>query len=441
MTALPPPPHAPTPNVDPPAPATAAYSYYVLLMLGLVNMVNYVDRNILSVLITPIKAEFQVSDEAMGLLTGLAFIIVHSLFGLPLARLADRTSRRTVIAVGVAVWSTMTAVMGLASTFGQLLILRMGVGIGEAAGAPPSHSLLSDYFPPEKRATALSLFGMGIYAGTMFGYFAAGWLGEEFGWRLTFVAVGVPGLALAALVGATVREPARMAPAPDESILFVLRYLLSKPAFVFLMIAASFHATAAYSAIIWTPTFYGRVYGMTLSQIGLWLGLVSGIGGAIGALGGGLISDRLGRSDKRWYAWVAACVAVLAMPASLAAYLFTDSPRASLFAYFGFILLIGAYNGPLHAMNQFLAKPRMRSMSVAIQLLIVNLIGGVIGPWFIGRACDVLRPEYGEAGIRHAMWAAIGVCTCIASVFYLATSRTLRQGIADASADPEVAEA
>jgi predicted MFS family arabinose efflux permease len=409
-----------------------AYSYYVLTMLALVNMINYVDRNILSVLIGPIKQEFQVSDEAMGLLTGLAFMIVHCLFGLPLARIADRTSRRTVVAVGVAVWSAMTAVMGLAASFGQLLVLRMGVGIGEAAGAPPSHSLLSDYFPPEKRATALSLFGMGVYGGTMFGYFAAGWLGETFGWRMAFVAVGLPGLALAALVGTTVREPARAAPVSDESILFVLRYLLSRPAFVFLMAAASFHAIAAYAAIVWTPTFYGRVHGLSLSQIGLWLGLVSGIGGALGALGGGLLSDRLGGKDKRWYAWVAAGVALLASPASLVVYRLTDSSRTSLFAYFGFILLIGAYNGPLHAMNQFLAKPRMRSMSVAIQLLIVNLVGGVIGPWAIGRACDVLRPEYGEAGIRHAMAFTVGVCTIVASLFYLATSRSLRQGITDA---------
>ncbi|MEZ4281500.1 MAG: MFS transporter [Myxococcota bacterium] len=412
--------------------AGSSYSYYVLAMLALVNMINYVDRNILSVLIGPIKQEFQVSDEAMGLLTGLAFMIVHCFFGLPLARIADRTSRRTVVAVGVAVWSAMTAVMGLAASFGQLLVLRMGVGIGEAAGAPPSHSLLSDYFPPEKRATALSLFGMGVYGGTMFGYFAAGWLGETFGWRMAFVAVGLPGLVLAALVGTTVREPARAAPVSDESILFVLRYLLSRPAFVFLMAAASFHAIAAYAAIVWTPTFYGRVHGLSLSQIGLWLGLVSGIGGALGALGGGLLSDRFGGRDKRWYAWVAAGVALLASPASLVVYRFTDSSRTSLIAYFGFILLIGAYNGPLHAMNQFLAKPRMRSMSVAIQLLIVNLVGGVIGPWAIGRACDVLRPEYGEAGIRHAMAFTVGVCTIVASLFYLATSRSLRQGITDA---------
>lgn len=419
-------------STDAEKPATGRYAYYVLFVLFLVNMVNYVDRNILSVLIPPIKNEFQVSDEAMGLLTGLAFMIVHCLFGLPLARLADRTSRRTVVAIGVAIWSAMTAAMGLAASFGQLLFLRMGVGIGEAAGAPPSHSLLSDYFPPERRATALSLFGMGVYAGTMIGLTAGGWISEHFGWRFAFFTVGLPGLALAALVGTTVREPVRAAPAADESILFVLRYLGSKPAFVLLMIAASFHAIAAYAAIVWTPTFYGRVHGMSLSQVGLWLGLVSGVGGALGALGGGLASDRFGRGDKRWYAWVAAIVALLAAPACVVAYRLTDSPRTSLAAYFGFILVVGAYNGPLHAMNQFLAKPRMRSTSVAIQLLIVNLVGGVIGPWVVGRASDVLRPEYGEAGIRHAMWVTIGISATLASAFYYATSLGLRRDIAAA---------
>lgn len=408
------------------------YAYYVLFVLGLVNMMNYVDRNILSVLLGPIKAEFALSDEQLGLLTGFAFMIVHSLFGLPLARLADRTARKSVIAWGVAVWSAMTAAMGLAGSYAQLLFLRMGVGIGEAAGAPPSHSLLSDYFPPAKRATALSLFGMGIYAGTMFGYFAAGWIGEHFGWRTTFAVVGLPGLALALLVGTTVREPDRAPQAADESIAFVVRHLASKPAFVFLMIAASFHAIAAYAAIMWTPSFYGRVHGLSLSEVGLGLGLVSGLGGAAGALAGGLLSDRLGREDRRGYAFVASAVALLAIPTSFAAYWGTDSATTSLAAYAFFILTIGAYNGPLHAMNQFLARPRMRSTSVALQLLIVNLVGGVVGPWVVGRISDALRPEYGELGIRHAMTATVGLGALFASLFYFATSFRLREGIADA---------
>ena len=168
-------------TTEPPATRRSLYPYYVLFALGLVNMFNYVDRHILSVLLEPVKAEFGVSDEWMGILTGMAFVLVHSLFGIPLARLADRTTRRSVIAAGVAVWSVMTALSGLAVSFWQLLFLRMGVGIGEAAGAPPSHSLISDYFEPARRATALSIYSTGVYAGIMFGYFAAGWIGRR--WR------------------------------------------------------------------------------------------------------------------------------------------------------------------------------------------------------------------------------------------------------------------
>ncbi len=410
-----------------------AYAYYVLFALGLVNLFNYVDRHILSVLIQPVKDEFGVSDEAMGILTGMAFVIVHSLFGIPLARLADRTTRRTVVAIGVAVWSAMTALSGWAQSFWQLLVLRMGVGIGEAAGAPPSHSIISDYFPPQERATALSIYSMGVYAGIMFGYFAAGWITEAFGWRWTFVVVGLPGLALAALVAATVREPERQGVASDESLIEVLVYLGTKPAFVALMVAASFHALAAYSAVIWTPTFLGRVHAMSLSEVGLWLGLVSGLGGAAGTLVGGVLADRLGRGDARWYGWVAAAAAFGAAPAA-AAYLLTGTGTASLGAYLVFILLIGAYNGPLHAMNQFLARPRMRSMSVALQLLIVNVIGGGLGPWLVGRLSDSLRPELGEAGIRYAMLTTIGASALLAGVFYLVASVYLKRGIADAEA-------
>jgi len=404
----------------------------VLVVLGLVNMFNYVDRNILSVLVEPIKRDFALSDEQVGLITGFAFMVAHSLFGLPLAWIADRTKRRSVVALGVAAWSAMTAAMGLASTYGQLLFLRMGVGIGEAAGAPPSHSLLSDYFPPEKRATALSLFGLGVYGGIMFGYLAAGYVGEHFGWRQTFFVVGLPGLLLAAIVGTTVREPARAPAPPGESMGFVLRYLGTRPAFVFLMIAASFHAIGAYASIMWTPSFYIRVHGLTLLEVGLRLGIVSGVAGAIGALAGGLLSDRLGRVDQRWYAWVAAIVALLAAPTSLVAYRFMETPEASLAAYAVFILVIGAYNGPLHAMNQFLAKPRMRSTSVALQLLIVNLIGGVVGPWVVGRGSDLLAAEHGELAIRHALSATVAVSTVLAGVFYFATSIHLRRDVAEA---------
>jgi len=409
----------------------STYPYYVLFALGLVNMFNYVDRHILSVLLVPVKEEFGVSDEWMGILTGMAFVIVHSIFGIPIARLADRTTRRTVVAIGVAVWSAMTALSGFAQAFWQLLVLRMGVGIGEAAGAPPSHSIISDYFEPAKRATALSLYSLGVYAGIMFGYFAAGWIGQNFGWRMTFIAVGLPGLGLSLLVWLTVREPPRSPIDESESLFDVMRYLFTRPAFVALMIAASFHAVAGYGAVIWTPTYLTRVHGMSLVEIGGWLGLISGVGGMIGSLTGGMLSDRLGRGDARWYGWVAAIAAFGAIPCALL-FLRAESGQMALVAYLPFILLVGVYGGPLHAMNQFLAKPRMRAMSVALQLLIVNIVGGGLGPWLVGRMNDRFRAEHGDAGIQISLLIAICLTCVIAGVFYLITSVFLRQGIAQA---------
>lgn len=408
-----------------------AYAYYVLFALGLVNMFNYIDRHILSILLVPVQNDFGVSDESMGLLTGMAFVVVHSLFGIPLARLADRTTRRSVVAAGVAVWSTLTALSGAAQSFWQLLVLRMGVGIGEAAGAPPSHSLISDYFEPARRATALSIYSTGVYAGIMFGYFAAGWIGEHFGWRMTFLAIGLPGLLLAGLIRATIREPRRHDGFfAAESLGSVLRYLFRKPAFAALMTAASFHSVAAYGAVVWTPTFLVRVHGLSLSEIGGWLGLISGLAGAVGTLAGGALADRLGRRDPRWYAWVAAGAAFGAIPCAVL-YLQAESGVAALLAYVPFILLVGAYNGPLHAMNQWLARPRMRAMSVAIQLLIVNIVGGGVGPWLVGRMNDALRGDLGEAGIRVSMLVTLGVGAFFAGSFYCVTGVFLREGIAD----------
>src|SRR5688572_263438 len=186
-----------------------AYSHYVLAMLVVVYVMNYVDRQLMSILIEPIKAEFGASDKAMGLLTGFAFAIFYTFAGIPVARLADVWVRRSVIAIGLAVWSGMTALTGLSRSFLELALVRIGVGIGEAGGTPPSHALISDYFPPKRRATALGVFSLGVPIGTMVGYSLGGWLGEEFGWRAAFLWMGLPGIALALLVRLTIREPAR----------------------------------------------------------------------------------------------------------------------------------------------------------------------------------------------------------------------------------------
>jgi predicted MFS family arabinose efflux permease len=407
---------------------SSAYSYYVLAVLVAMNAFNFVDRQIVSVLLQQIKEEFAVSDELLGLLTGAAFVLVHAVVGIPIARWADRGSRRNIIAIGVLVWSALTALSGAARSFGQLLVLRVGVGIGEAAGTPPAHSLISDYFPPERRARALSIFAMGLYAGIMFGYLLAGWVGELFGWRMTFVVVGLPGLLIAALVYFTVREPPRETVAAAQPLREVIAYLISKPAYYFLLAAASLHAAAGYSMAQWAPTFLVRVHDFSYGEVGTALGLLTGIFGAAGALTGGALADRLGKRDVRAYAWVAAAAAFLALPFG-AWFLLADSATWALAAFAPHIFASGLYTGPLYAMNQSLAKPRMRATAVAIQLFMASIIGGGVGPWAVGRMSDQFRPQMGDDGIRWAILIVLACGTLLAGGFYLVTARTLQADV------------
>jgi MFS family permease len=415
-----------------PALQGAFYPYYVLFVLGLVNLFNYVDRHILSVLLEPIRDDFGATDEVMGRLAGAAFMAAHALFAIPLARWADRGSRRTVIALGLAVWSAMTALSGMVQSLWQLFACRMGVAIGESAGTPPAHSLISDYFEPARRATALALFSVGLYAGIMFGYIAAGWVAEFFGWRRAFLVVGVPGVVLALLVRFSVREPPRATAVERHPFGEVLRYLLAKRAYVLLLAAASAHAFASYAAANWAPSFLARVHGMSLGERATWLGLASGLGGAAGSLLGGMVSDRLGRRDPRWYAYVAGIAAFASIPAAVL-FLTAGSATAALACYVPYILLVGAYNAPLFALNQGLARPRMRAMSAAIHLIAVSLVGGGLGPWLVGALNDALRPAYGELGIRYSLLVTIPLGSALAGLLYFATSLTLRRDLASAS--------
>jgi MFS family permease len=401
-----------------------AYAGYVLGVLVLVNLLNHVDRNIVAILLQQIRDEFQVSDEWMGLLTGMAFMLVHATMGIPIALWADRGSRRVVLALGVAVWSAMTALSGLARGFGQLLALRMGVGIGEAAGTPPSHSMISDYFPPERRATALAIQAMGLHAGVAFGYLAAGWLGQLFGWRTTMLVVGLPGLALAALVAGTVREPRRSTAVASHPLSEVLRFLFGQRAYVWLLAAGSFHAMAGYSMAHWAPTLLVRVHGMSYGEIGTWLGAFAFLAGGGGALVGGRLADRLGRRDARWYAWTSAIAAFAALPCGVGLTLL-PSPVAAVACYAPQIFATALYNGPIYAMNQGLARPRMRAMAVAVHLFVVSIVGGGVGPWLVGRASDALRAAHGELGIRFALLGVFATGVAVAGVFYLLAARTL----------------
>jgi MFS family permease len=415
-------------------PRVPFYSWYVLGVLFLVYVFNFIDRQLISILLEPIKEDLGASDTAMGFLSGLAFALFYCIAGLPIARWADRGTRRSIIALGLLTWSVMTAASGLARNFLQLALARVGVGVGEAAGSPPAHSLVSDYFPPERRATALAIYSMGIYAGIMIGFVAGGWLEHFFDWRTAFIVVGLPGIALAVLLRFTVREPPRgqMESGPvdtgTDSVGDVLRFLLSRKSFVYLQIGGSFHAFAAYGLVIWVPPFLARVHGMEGHEIGSWVGPIAGIGGAVGAFFGGVLADRLGRRDLRWYLWVPAVAVVLAVPFTLLFLLLGDLIPA-LLCYIPHTVLGATYSGPTHAMTQAIVKVRMRAIAVAVHMFLVSLIGLGAGPQVIGILSDLFRDEFGEGSIRYAM-LIIAVTDLFCAVFYLLAARTLRDDIA-----------
>jgi predicted MFS family arabinose efflux permease len=408
-----------------------AYARWVLGLLFVVYVFNFVDRQILSILLEPIQRDLGVSDTAMGFLTGWAFAVFYTFAGIPIARFADRGVRRSVIAAGAALWSAMTAVSGLAQSFLQLALARVGVGVGEAACSPPAHSLISDYFPPERRATALAIYASGIHFGTAFGYLAGGWINEAFGWRAAFFVVGLPGIAAALLVRLTVREPVRGASEggaaseelPEASQVF--RFLWSLRSFRQLSFASALTAFAGYGVAIWTPPFLMRVHGMGTAEIGLWLGLIAGLAGASGAYLGGLLVDRLRARDPRYGVWIPALAAILGLPFVLLL-LFWPDPRQALLLSIPSTLLGAMWLGPVFALTQALVGIRMRALASAILLFVVNLIGLGLGPQVVGLLNDLLRPRFGAGAVRWSLAAVVLVTSLWAALHFALAARTLR---------------
>ena len=415
---------------------SSAYANYVLGLLFVVYIFNFVDRQILSILLDPIKKELGVSDQAMGFLTGLAFALFYTIAGIPIARLADRTSRKGIIAVGLTLWSAMTVASGLARTFVQLALARVAVGVGEAAGSPPAHSLISDYFPPERRATALSIYASGVYVGSSLAFILGGYIVTHFDWRTAFFIVGAPGIPLAVLLALTVREPerglseGRTADAEEgDTVADVARFLFARKSFLWLAAGSSFLTFPGYGILVWAPAFLGRVHDVPYQEIGLALGLLILVCGVAGVLLGGTLSDRLGRTDKRWYMWIPAAVAVVQAPFA-AGFLLFDSKTLALLSFAPFYLVGQMWVGPMLSMTQGLVKLRMRATASAIMLFILNLIGLGAGPWVIGALNDSLASSYGDEAVR---WSLLGVTLlgALGSIFFLLASRTLREDLVE----------
>jgi predicted MFS family arabinose efflux permease len=419
--------------LKPAQPISIGYSRYVLGVLFVVYVFNFIDRQVLAILLDPIKQELGVSDTAMGFLSGFAFAFFYTFAGIPIARWADRASRRSIIALGLALWSAMTAASGLAANFLQLALARVGVGVGEAAGSPPAHSLISDYFAPERRATALAIYATGVYVGAMIAFLAGGYIREHFDWRIAFFAVGLPGIPLALLVRFTVREPPRghseSGPADTRTagMAEVIRFLLKRRSFLYILVAASCAAMAGYGVLAWGPTFLGRVHQMDGVEIGIWFGLSIGLGGTIGATLGGVIADRLGVRDRRWYMFLSAIVNMAGVP-FIAGFLLLDDAILALLCFIPFYLLAAMYVGPMLSMIQGLVMLRMRATASAILLFMVNMFGLGAGPLLVGFLNDRLSDRFGLEAIRYSL-LVVGIIGGLAGVFFLLASRTLREDL------------
>ena len=381
---------------------------YALGVLVVVYTFNFIDRQILSILLEPIKQDLGLSDSALGMLTGFAFALFYATLGIPIARFADRSNRRNLIAWALAIWSAMTAVSGLAQNFWHLLLARIGVGVGEAGCSPPAHSMLADYFPTENRATALGIYSLGIPFGILFGFIAGGWLNEFFGWRVAFFIVGVPGLLLAILVRFTLREPprgmaeGRVADEEQPTIMETFRFLWSKRSFRHMAVGGGLTAFVGYGVITWVPSFLIRSYGMSTGDVGTYLGLILGIPGGIGIALGGYLADRYGARDTRWYLWIVSVALIASMPLFFGVYL-SNTAFASLMFLILHILLGNFYQATTFSQTQGLVSLRMRSVAAAVLLFILNMIGLGAGPQAVGILSDILQPSYGDESLRYAL--------------------------------------
>ena len=389
---------------------TRSYRRYVLFILTLVYIFNFVDRQILVILQEPIKAELGLSDTQLGLLTGFAFALFYVVVGIPIARWADVGNRRNIVSMALVVWSGMTAVSGLAQNYTQLLLARIGVGIGEAGASPPSHSMISDYYEPEERGAAMSIYSMGLYLGILVGLLLGGWLADKIGWRMAFFAVGLPGILMAVVVRFTLKEPPRGGsgmvsdPTVGQKYTFkeTLSYLWQSKPFRKAAFAAGFCAFTGYSTLTFIPSFLIRSHGMSISEVGVSLGLIIGFSGVIGALSGGFLADKFGKINLRWYMWVPAIGVLLSVPFALLA-LSLDSLTWVLVCIFISNVFGSCYLGPTIAISHHLVKPSMRATTSAILFFILNIVGLGCGPVVTGMMSDALTPEYGAESLRYAL--------------------------------------
>ncbi len=406
---------------------------YALGVLIVVYTFNFIDRQILAILLPAIKDEFAVDDMVLGFLAGPAFAVLYATLGIPIAFLADRSNRRNLIALALAIWSGMTALSGVANNIFQLALARIGVGIGEAGCSPPAHSMIADLYPPEQRSTAMGLYTLGISGGIMIAYLAGGWVAENIGWREAFFIVGMPGLILALIVRFTIQEPVRgtsenRSDSGDRpGIVAVSRFLLSRKSFLHMAAGAGLASFSGYAFITFYPSFLTRSFSMSLSAVGVYLGLILGIAGGLGFAGGGYIADKIGnhRQALRAIALSLLCAWVFTFPVYLA-----SSSRMSLMFFIVPAIFSNVYLATTFAQTQSLVPLRMRAVASALILFLINIVGLGLGPQLAGILSDYLAGTFGIESLRYSLLTIGAVLTPWTALHYYLAGQHIERDLA-----------
>jgi len=404
----------------------------VLAVLLIVYIFNFLDRQIVNILAEPIRRDLGLSDTQIGLMTGIAFAAFYTFLGIPIARFADKpsTNRVGLIAGALVIWSGMTALCGQAQSFLQLLLARIGVGVGEAGCSPAAHSLIADLAPPDKRASAMAIYALGIPVGTLLGMLIGGLLADAYGWRMAFVVVGLPGILLAGAVVLLLGDPrcaaalgaATAAQPRTLSNREALAEILGSRAYVLLVAAGSAAAFLSYGKATWTTIFFQRTHALTAGETGFWFGIWGGIAAIAGTYAGGWLADRYGKVNRQHVLTAPAIGFAAAVPLAIASYFMTDW-RWALALLMVPTLLNSLYYGPCFSSAQGLVKPEARAMASAILLFSQNLIGLGLGPLFFGMLSDWIKPVAGDESVRWVLYGAAVIGFIPAWFFWRASLR------------------
>ncbi len=404
--------------------ASAGYRAYVMFILVVVYTFNFIDRQIIGILAVPIKADLALTDTQLGLMGGLAFALFYTALGIPIAMLADRSNRTWIMAIALTLWSAMTAICGTVQNFWQLFLARLGVGVGEAGGVAPAYSLISDYFPPQQRARALSIYSFGIPIGSALGIVFGGIIASKIDWRYAFFAVGIAGIIIAPIFKLTVAEPERgqfdpnYTKASPPALRDIIRKLTHKPSFWIMSFGAACSSMMGYGLFFWLPSFFVRSYSISLIDASLFYGAILLVGGLAGIWLGGSLADRFGASRRGAYVVIPAFAFVATVPFYVVAIL-SPNLTTTFFAMLIPTALGLVWLGPVLAAIQHVVPPNMRATASAIFLFINNLIGIGAGTVAIGILSDNLQARYGDDSLRYAILAGTSFYVLAAMLFFL----------------------